>query len=87
MFSRRSSVFPNVCLPVLPSSIWGDVPVEQWQTDPGSTGTDPSRVVGSGPFKFVEINEGEGTTTLAAQRRLLGHEGRRRDGHLSGLAG
>ena len=47
-------VFPNVFLPVLPSSIWGDVPVEEWQTDPGSTGTDPSRVVGSGPFKFVE---------------------------------
>ncbi len=59
------AVFPNVALPVLPSSIWGDVPVEQWQADPGSTGTDPSRVVGSGPFKFVEINEGEGTTTLA----------------------
>ncbi len=57
-------VFPNVFLPILPSSIWGDVPVEQWQTDPGSTGTDPSRVVGSGPWKFVEINEGEGTTTL-----------------------
>lgn len=57
-------VFPNIALPVLPSSIWGDVPAEQWQTDAGSTGTDPSRVVGSGPFKFVEINEGEGTTTL-----------------------
>ena len=56
--------FPNVFLPILPSSIWGDVPFDQWQTDPGSTGTDPSRVIGSGPFKFVEINEGEGTTTL-----------------------
>lgn len=58
------SVFPNIALPIMPSSVWGDLPVEEWQADPGSTGTDPSRVIGSGPFKFVEINEGEGTTTL-----------------------
>ncbi len=57
-------VFPNIALPVLPSSVWGDVPVDQWQKDPGSTGTDASRVVGSGPFKFVKIDEGEGTTTM-----------------------
>ncbi len=57
-------VFPNIWAPILPSSIWGDVPVEEWQTDPGSTGTDPSRVIGSGPFKFAELNEGEGTTTM-----------------------
>ncbi|CAN5802668.1 ABC transporter substrate-binding protein [soil metagenome] len=57
--------FSNVFLPVLPKHIWGDVPVEEWQSDPGSTGTDPSRVIGSGPFKFVELNESEGTATFA----------------------
>ncbi|MCA9861263.1 MAG: hypothetical protein KC438_16165, partial [Thermomicrobiales bacterium] len=56
--------FPNIAAPILPLSVWDGIPFDQWQTDPGSRGTDPSRVIGSGPFKFVEINEGEGTTTL-----------------------
>jgi ABC-type transport system substrate-binding protein len=55
-------VFPNIALPVLPSSIWGDVPVEEWQTDPGSTGTDPSRVVGR--------SSSSSSTKAKAQRRL-----------------
>jgi peptide/nickel transport system substrate-binding protein len=50
---------------IVPSHIWGDVPFDQWQADAGSTGQDPSRVVGTGYLKFVEINEGEGTATFA----------------------
>jgi len=39
---------------ILPEHIWGSVPAADWPTDPGATGQDPSRVVGTGPFKFVE---------------------------------
>jgi peptide/nickel transport system substrate-binding protein len=39
---------------ILPEHIWGSVPAADWPTDPGATGVDPSRVVGTGPFKFKE---------------------------------
>ncbi len=53
----------NILTPILPAHIWQDVPHEEWASDPGSHGADPSRVIGTGPFKFAEINEGDGTTT------------------------
>jgi peptide/nickel transport system substrate-binding protein len=56
--------FGNLALPVLPKHIWGEVPFDQWQSDPGATGTDPSRVIGSNSFKFVELDDSEGTATL-----------------------
>ncbi|MDQ3693911.1 MAG: ABC transporter substrate-binding protein [Chloroflexota bacterium] len=49
-------------LAVMPAHIWGEVPFSEWQNDPGSTGQDPSRVVGSGPFTFVEWVQGESAT-------------------------
>ncbi len=39
---------------ILPKHIWENVPFADFGADPGSTGQDPSRVVGSGAFKFVE---------------------------------
>ncbi len=39
---------------ILPKHIWESVPFADFGADPGSTGQDPSRVVGSGAFKFVE---------------------------------
>lgn len=39
---------------ILPKHIWEPVAFADFGGDPGSTGQDPSRVVGSGPFKFVE---------------------------------
>jgi peptide/nickel transport system substrate-binding protein len=47
---------------ILPKHIWQDVPVGDWGSDPGSTGADPSRTIGSGPFKFVEWQLGDHVT-------------------------
>jgi peptide/nickel transport system substrate-binding protein len=47
---------------IVPKHIWGDVPIAEWRTDPGATGADPSRVIGSGPFKFGEWRQGESIT-------------------------
>lgn len=49
---------------ILPQHIWQDVPVAEWVSDAGSTGDDPTRVVGSGPFLF-------GERVLGSQVRLL----------------
>ncbi len=39
---------------IMPKHIWENVGFESWTFDGGSTGQDPSRVVGTGPFKFKE---------------------------------
>lgn len=44
---------------ILPKHIWGNVPHDKFATDPGSTGEDPSRVVGTGPFKFEKWSQGQ----------------------------
>ncbi|MFN8661686.1 MAG: ABC transporter substrate-binding protein [Thermomicrobiales bacterium] len=49
---------------VVPKHIWEDVPFADWRTDPGATGADPSRVVGTGPFKFQEWKQGESVTLV-----------------------
>src|SRR5215208_184313 len=47
---------------VIPKHIWEDVPVAEWRTNGGATGQDPSRVVGSGAWKFGEWRPGESIT-------------------------
>ncbi|MFM9108342.1 MAG: ABC transporter substrate-binding protein [Chloroflexota bacterium] len=49
---------------IVPKHIWGEVPFAEWATDPGATGEDPSRVVGSGPFRFGEWKQGESVTLV-----------------------
>jgi len=49
---------------VMSKEIWGDVPFADWATDPGSTGEDPSRVVGTGPFIFGSLDVAAGVATI-----------------------
>lgn len=44
---------------IVAEHIWGDVDPAAVKQDPGATGTDPSRVVGTGPFQFVEWITGD----------------------------
>jgi peptide/nickel transport system substrate-binding protein len=54
----------NAYCPIVAKHIWENVPHDQWAADGGSNGSDPSRVVGTGPFKFESTSEGEGTSTF-----------------------
>src|SRR5918995_5972206 len=49
---------------IVPKHIWESVPVADWRNDPGATGADPSRVIGTGPFKFQEWRQGEGVSLV-----------------------
>ncbi|MCC6944277.1 MAG: hypothetical protein IT335_06845 [Thermomicrobiales bacterium] len=49
---------------IMPEHIWGDVGPEAWSFDGGSTGQDPARVVGTGPFKFKEWVQGSSVSLV-----------------------
>lgn len=49
---------------IMPKHIWESVPPEAWPNDPGSTGQDPARVVGTGPFKFQQWQQGDNVTLV-----------------------
>jgi peptide/nickel transport system substrate-binding protein len=47
---------------VMPKHVWASVAPEDRPADPGSTGEDPARVVGSGPFRFAGRVPGDHVT-------------------------
>jgi ABC-type transport system substrate-binding protein len=48
----------------LPKHIWGEIPFADWRTNPASTGEDPARVIGTGPFKFDSLDTSDNVVTL-----------------------
>ncbi len=58
----RVVAFGNTYCPIMPAHIWGDVAFADWAADGGSTGADPSRVIGTGPFTFTEWQQGTSAT-------------------------
>jgi peptide/nickel transport system substrate-binding protein len=49
---------------IMPRHIWESVPYDEWANDPGSTGEDPSRVVGTGPFRFQSSEDTGNIVTM-----------------------
>lgn len=49
---------------IVAKHVWENVDPADWPSDPGSTGTDPSRVIGTGPFKFEAWNLGENVSVV-----------------------
>ncbi len=57
-----TALFEILSLYIIPKHLWENVPLSEWRTDPGATGADPSRVIGTGPFRFREWIQGDSVT-------------------------
>ena len=60
--SARADFLYSIQLSIIPKHIWESVPRAEWVTDPGTTGQDPARVVGTGPFTFQSWTQGQEIT-------------------------
>lgn len=56
--------YGNSYAPIMAKHIWESVAPENWASDPGSTGEDLSKVVGTGPFKLTEYDSSQGRVVM-----------------------
>jgi peptide/nickel transport system substrate-binding protein len=46
-------------IPIMSKQLWNDIAPTDWLTDPGTLGTDSSRVIGTGPWRFENIESSQ----------------------------
>lgn len=61
---NRVVAFGNTYCPIMPAHLWKDVKHADWAADKGSTGEDPSRVIGTGFLKFQEWKQNDRVTLV-----------------------
>ena len=49
---------------VVAKHVWESVPFASWPDDGGANGLDPSRMIGTGAFQFVDVNASDQTITM-----------------------
>jgi peptide/nickel transport system substrate-binding protein len=62
----------NANPPIMPKHVWGEIPFADWATDPGSTGEDPARVIGTGPFIFSSLDTASNVATIEKNPNYYG---------------
>ena len=61
-------------VPIMPKHIWENVKFPDWPSDEGTTGRNPARVIGSGPFRFVEWAQNDHVTVARNKNYWLKDE-------------
>lgn len=56
---RYTVLYDLFGLQIIPKHIWESIPMAEWSTNDAATGVDPSRVIGTGPFRFEEWIQGQ----------------------------
>ena len=56
--------YGNMYAPIMAKHVWESVAPENWASDPGSTGQDLSKVLGTGPFRLTEYDPSQGRVVM-----------------------
>ena len=56
--------YGNAYCPIMAKHVWETTAPENWASDPGSTGQDLSKVLGTGPFRLTEYDPSQGRVVM-----------------------